>query len=183
MHGALFVVSASALVTPGPRVPVRSVVSRRAVRAFCSATSRNVLVTGAARGIGAAISKRFAADGDRVLLHYRSDAGAAEAVRASLPDGEHLCLHADLSETGAADALLADAVAAAGRVDVLVVNHGIYEETPVETTSAQAWRESFERVLRVNLAAPAALAFAFACPFPFAVGGSGTSFFRFLLLW
>ena len=57
---------------------------------------------------------------------------------------------------------MTEAIAACGRVDVLVCNHGIYEETPIESASAAEWSASFERVLRVNLAAPAELAFAFA---------------------
>ena len=45
---------------------------------------------------------------------------------------------------------------------MLVVNHGIYEETPVEATTAAEWSASFARVLRTNLAAPAELSYAFA---------------------
>ena len=129
-----------------------------------AAPPRTVLVTGAARGIGEAIAHRFASGGDRVLVHYRSDAAAAEAVRASLPKArhdEHLCLHGDLAEAGAASALLAAATKAAGHVDVLVVNHGVYEETPIETATAEEWSSSFERLLKINLAAPAELAYAF----------------------
>ena len=127
---------------------------------------RTVLVTGAARGIGAAIAAEFAANGDRVVLACRSDLAAAEAVRASLPPsaaGEHLCLQADLAAPGAPAALVDAAIeACGGRLDVLIVNHGVYVETPFGESSAAEFGESFERLLRINLAAPAELSFAFA---------------------
>lgn len=123
---------------------------------------RTVLVTGGARGIGVACCKAFAANGDRVIVHYRSDPHQADAVCQSLPGSGHICLQSALDEPGAPEKLMAAALAEChGKLDCLVVNHGIYEETPVETTSAAEWSASFERVLRTNLAAPAELAFAY----------------------
>lgn len=139
----------------------------RGLRALSSAATtehyRTVLVTGAAKGIGASIAKRFADGGDRVVLHYRSDSQRAEKVRLSLPSPAlHVCLQQDLADEGGSESLFHAALAACGHVDVLVCNHGIYEETPVYETDAVQWSESFARVLRANLAAPAELAFAFA---------------------
>jgi len=134
--------------------------------AATASRQRHVLITGAAKGIGAATAERFAASGFRVLLHYRSNAAEAEAVRLALQPcaaaGSHMCLHAALDEPGASEALVKRALDECdGELDVLVVNHGTYEETPVETASATEWSRSFERVLRTNLAAPAELAFAY----------------------
>ena len=125
---------------------------------------RTILVTGGCRGIGQAVCERFAANGDRVIMHYRSDAHHAESVRAALPAselGEHLCLHAALDEEGAPEALIKEALAACSGLDAIVINHGIYQEYPVDETSSAEWSQSFQRILRVNLAAPAELAFAF----------------------
>ena len=77
--------------------------------------SRTVLITGAARGIGAAAAKKFAAQGDRVLIHFRSDEQQAEAVRASLAPseaGEHMCLRSALDKADAPAALISAALAA-----------------------------------------------------------------------
>src|SRR6266540_3382614 len=61
------------------------------------ARGRAVLVTGASRGIGAAVARAFAATGDRVALHYRSGRAAAEETLASLPGERHVMLAADLT--------------------------------------------------------------------------------------
>eukprot|EP00445_Apocalathium_hangoei_P024354 CAMPEP_0203933564 /NCGR_PEP_ID=MMETSP0359-20131031/71721_1 /ASSEMBLY_ACC=CAM_ASM_000338 /TAXON_ID=268821 /ORGANISM="Scrippsiella Hangoei, Strain SHTV-5" /LENGTH=255 /DNA_ID=CAMNT_0050863163 /DNA_START=5 /DNA_END=769 /DNA_ORIENTATION=+ len=130
---------------------------------MASSAARVCLVTGASRGIGASIAQRFAAAGDRVILHYNKNAAAAEEVAASLPTsigGKHLCFQADLALPGAASSLVKFVVSQCGAIDVLVGNHGVYEETPFDQTDAAAWSASFERVLRINLTAPAELAHA-----------------------
>lgn len=136
-----------------------------ATTAAAAATPRTVLITGAAKGIGAATAQKFAGQGHRVILHYRSNQAEADAVCQSLSpcdDAAHVCLQATLDEPGAPEALIKAALEVCdGKLDVLVCNHGLYEETPVETASATEWSQSFARVLRTNLAAPAELAFAF----------------------
>ncbi|MFI5356746.1 MAG: SDR family NAD(P)-dependent oxidoreductase [Opitutales bacterium] len=119
------------------------------------------LVTGASRGIGAAIACRLAAQGVRVALHYRQDRTSAEALRASLPGADHATFAADLGETDAAEALFRAVLADFGSPDILVNNAGIYEDHPIaqpDTTFA-LWSYLWERTLAANLVAPAHLSF------------------------
>ena len=125
--------------------------------------ARRVLVTGASKGIGRAIAQRFAGTGDRVAVHYCSDEAAAKETLTGLKRsdaGEHVSLRADLASPAASVRLVEQAIAEIGGLDILICNHGIYEETPVETTNASEWAASFERVLRINTIAPAELAHA-----------------------
>lgn len=86
--------------------------------------SRGVLVTGASRGVGAAVARAFARRGDRVVVHHRSPESRdrAEAVLAELPGEGHAVVAADLSDPDAVRHLCDEAVGALGRVDVLVNN-------------------------------------------------------------
>ena len=90
---------------------------------------RNVIVTGASRGIGRAIAQRFASAGDRLCVHYSSGRSQAEETVGSLvpsPLGEHFIVAADLSKEGSARTLIELALEQfAGHLDVLVINHGV----------------------------------------------------------
>jgi len=106
------------------------------------------LVTGAGRGIGAAIAARLSASGHRVALTARS-ADELDAVAAALP-GEAHCIAADLTDPGAVDRVFAAAEEAFGRVDVLVANAGAAMSAPVHKTTDEDWA----RMLELNLSAP-----------------------------
>ncbi|RFU21540.1 SDR family NAD(P)-dependent oxidoreductase [Geodermatophilus marinus] len=111
--------------------------------------ARRCLVTGAGRGIGAAVARRLSAEGHAVALVART-AAELEAVAAQLP-GPSLVVPADLTNPGAADA-------AAGRVErewggpveVLVLNAGVAVSAPLARTTDEDWA----RMLEVNLTAP-----------------------------
>jgi NAD(P)-dependent dehydrogenase (short-subunit alcohol dehydrogenase family) len=111
-------------------------------------TGQTALVTGAARGLGFAASRRLAAEGARVVLFDRDEealAVAAETLTAAgaeaLPDLVDVCDEAEVR--GA----VAQALAATGRIDVLVNNAGIYPHFPFEELTFADWR----RVLATNL--------------------------------
>jgi NAD(P)-dependent dehydrogenase (short-subunit alcohol dehydrogenase family) len=108
------------------------------------------LVTGAARGIGLAVAKRFLAEGWRVaLLDIERDLLAGAVGALSYPD-KTLALHCDVSDAaGVRDAM--DAVQRCfGRLDALVNNAGTAVFAPVLETSDQDWN----RILAVNLTGP-----------------------------
>lgn len=118
-------------------------------------SGRRALITGASRGIGAAIARVLADHGARVALHYRTGHAEAEAVRASLAGQGHALLDADLADPAAAAGLPDRAAAALGGLDILVNNAGIYEPLPAPGEDPERWARLWARTLAVNLTAPA----------------------------
>jgi 3-oxoacyl-[acyl-carrier protein] reductase len=117
-----------------------------------------VLVTGGARGIGAAVVRAMAARGDRVAIHCRAGVEAAQVLRAEIGGDGHLVVAADLADRAAVPGLVEEVVRGLGGIDVLVHNAGIYAEQPIATTPYEEWMAAWRRVLEVNLFAGAALA-------------------------
>jgi 3-oxoacyl-[acyl-carrier protein] reductase len=90
-------------------------------------TNKVAIVTGASRGIGAAVAERLAADGYTVVINYSGDAKSADAVaqRIESNGGRALTAQADVSDAIAVRRMFDAAEAAFGGVDVLVNNAGI----------------------------------------------------------
>lgn len=109
------------------------------------------LITGASRGIGAAVAERYAAEGARVVLAARSQADldvVAERIRTS--GGQAATLALDLSDPAAVEGLAKRIGEKLGRLDVVVANHGVLGELgPV----ADASDDDFDRTVAVNLTA------------------------------
>ncbi len=107
---------------------------------------RHALITGAARGIGAAIAQALAADGATLtLLGRRAD--ALQALLADLPGQGHGAVLADVADADAVHAAVAQARAERGPLHVLINNAGIAESAPFGKTTAALWR----RLMGVNL--------------------------------
>jgi 3-oxoacyl-[acyl-carrier protein] reductase len=108
-------------------------------------------VTGASRGIGAAIARAFAEQGDRVAVHYSSSPEHAQQVLASLPGSGHVAVRADLADPDAVRAMVDEAAAKLGGLQVLVNNAGIFEPHPIDATDYERWQASWQRTISVNL--------------------------------
>jgi len=95
--------------------------------------SRIAIVTGASRGIGAAIAERLGSDGFTVIVNYAGSAAAAEAVTARIEavGGRARSAQADIADPAAVARLFDTAEAAFGGVDVLVNNAGIMKLSPL----------------------------------------------------
>jgi len=117
---------------------------------------KTVLITGASRGVGAEAARACHAAGARVLIHYGSDRKAAEAVAESIGARQSDLIEADLNVPENPSALWAAALDRAHRIDVLVNNAGIFQETPLTGSDLQ-WIEGWRRTLQVNLTAAANL--------------------------
>ena len=104
------------------------------------------VVTGAGSGNGRAIAVAFAAEGARVVVADVDRAGAEESV-GLLPPGAGRAVVGDVSREDDARRLVDEAVAAFGRLDVLVNNAGIWAHGTVETLSPELW----DRLMAVNV--------------------------------
>jgi 3-oxoacyl-[acyl-carrier protein] reductase len=109
-----------------------------------SLTGKVALITGGSRGIGAACVRMFVAAGAKVVFNFQK--AAAEAERLVQECGHERCAaaQADLDSAGAAVPLVEAAVAKFGRLDCLVVNHGIWppQDVPVNDMTDEHWRRS-----------------------------------------
>ncbi len=111
-------------------------------------TAKVAIVTGAARGIGRAIAERLAADGLKVVVADIDGDAAEEAAAEIGRAGETtLARQVDVADGEAVEAMVAGAVAAFGRVDVLVSNAGIMDRAPFLEMTEAFWH----RVLDTNL--------------------------------
>jgi 3-oxoacyl-[acyl-carrier protein] reductase len=107
------------------------------------------LVTGGSRGIGAAIAKRLAADGASVAITYAKDASSADAVVKAIEGygGKAVAIQADAADAEAVRNGVETAVAALGRLDVLVNNAG----TAIPKNFEEATLEELDRVIDINI--------------------------------
>jgi 3-oxoacyl-[acyl-carrier protein] reductase len=112
-------------------------------------TSRIALVTGASRGIGAAVARRLARDGLTVVINYSGDAAPAEALvrEITAAGGKAIATKADVSKPEAVRTMFDHIESVLGGIDVLVNNAGIMRLANLSDTDDA----SFDRHIAVNL--------------------------------
>jgi 3-oxoacyl-[acyl-carrier protein] reductase len=104
------------------------------------------VVTGASKGIGAAIAKHLAAEGAKVVVNYSSSKEGADRVVAEIikREGNAIAVQANVAKQAEILRLFAETKKAFGKVDILVNNAGVYEFSPLEAITAEHYHKQFD---------------------------------------
>lgn len=123
-------------------------------------TGKVAVVTGASKGIGAAIAQHLAAEGAAVVVNYSSSKEGADRVVAEISKagGKALAVKANVSKKSDIDLLFAETKKAFGKLDILINNAGIYEFSPLEAITEDHFHKQFNlNVLGLILASQEAV--------------------------
>jgi 3-oxoacyl-[acyl-carrier protein] reductase len=118
------------------------------------------VVTGASKGIGAAIAKQLAADGATVVVNYATSREGADKVVTEITKagGKAIAVGGSVTKEGDIATLFAETKKAYGKVDILVNNAGVYAFSPIEQVTADEYRRQYDtNVLGLLLTTKAAL--------------------------
>ena len=118
------------------------------------------VVTGASKGIGAAIAKALAAEGASVVVNYASSKAGADVVVAAITaaNGRAIAVGGDVSKAADAQGIINAAVETFGRLDILVNNAGVYKFLPLQEVTEEHFHKHFNtNVLGVLLTTQAAV--------------------------
>jgi len=112
-------------------------------------TGKVAVVTGASKGIGAAIAGALAAEGASVVVNYASGKTGAEKVVGAITaaGGQAVAVRGDVSKSAETQGIIDAAITNFGRLDILVNNSGVYEFAPIEAFT----EDSFHRMFNINV--------------------------------
>jgi 3-oxoacyl-[acyl-carrier protein] reductase len=104
------------------------------------------VVTGASKGIGAAIAEKLGSEGAKVVVNYARDKAGAERVAGTIKrsGGEAIAVQADVSKAEDIKKLFAETARVFGDLDILVNNAGVYEFRPLESLDEAHFRKIFD---------------------------------------
>jgi 3-oxoacyl-[acyl-carrier protein] reductase len=113
--------------------------------------TKTALVTGGARSIGAAISRKLAEDGYVVAVHGRTERPEVHEFVASLPGASHAAVFGDISVPSEAEDIVHQAIDRLGHLDLLVKNAGIHVASDLENDDFEAWQSQWSDQFATNV--------------------------------
>jgi len=109
-----------------------------------SLAGKVILITGASKGIGAAIATRVARDGASVIINYSSDSKPADALVHTIGANRALAVKADVSSVAGVESLVNATVKKFGKIDVVIPSAGVMMMKTVESTTESDFQKSFD---------------------------------------
>lgn len=113
-------------------------------------TDKNILVTGASKGIGYAIADYLMQHGANVAVHFNSGQDAARELISKYPNTKSYCFQADLSKPESVKTLFNEVFSAYQNLDSLVLNAGVFLAHPI-TDAIDDWFDVWKKTLAINL--------------------------------
>ena len=117
-------------------------------------SGKTILVTGASRGIGAAVAKACATAGAHVISHYNSNTNGAIENMADIPESNKSFVMQNLSEPGSGRQLWRKAIKESKKIDIFINNAAVNIETPFDS-KVDEWDKGWLETFQVNVYEPA----------------------------
>lgn len=122
-------------------------------------TRKNVLITGAGRGIGRACALAFAKHGANIGINYRADEKSAKECLSLMSGGGHILMKADVSDPEESKALIDTFVQEFGSIDILINNAAISDIHEIDKVDYETWQKSWKAIIDTNLISVANLSY------------------------
>ena len=111
---------------------------------------KNILITGASKGIGEGIAEYAMQMGAKVAVHYNSDKASAESLVAKYPETSSKTFHANLSNTQDVVNLFENVVKAFGTIDTIILNAGVFQQHSTKD-NLEDWLSVWKSTIAINL--------------------------------